>query len=153
MPDDVPRLIIPALGVLYKRLDGIVLLLLRLTMGAILVPHGCQKLFGWFGGAGLERFSQTFGSLGYQPGWFWAILVGLTEALGGLLLAVGLLTRPAALAIAIFMLNAVYWTSKRGFFWTQGGAEYSILILVVALVFLIRGGGRWSLDHAIRREF
>ena len=153
MPDDAPRLIIPALDALYRRLDGIVLALLRFTMGALLVPHGCQKLFGWFGGAGLERFAQTFGNLGYQPGWFWALLVGLTEGLGGLLLAVGLLTRPAALAIAIFMLNAIYWTSKRGFFWTQGGAEYSILILAVALVFVIRGGGRCSLDRAIGREF
>ncbi len=153
MPDASPRLFVPALGTVYRRFDDVVLLLLRFTMGALLVPHGCQKLFGWFGGAGLERFAQTFGGLGYQPGWFWAVLVGLTEALGGTLLALGLLTRPAALALTIFMLNAIYWTSKRGFFWTQGGAEYSILILVVALVFLVRGGGPWSLDRAVGREF
>jgi putative oxidoreductase len=150
---DAPRLYIPALGPIYQKLDCIALPLLRVTMGLILFPHGCQKLFGWFGGAGFDRFAQTFGQLGYQPGWLWTILVGLTEAVGGPLLAVGLFTRPAALAIVIFMLNAIYWTSRKGFFWTQGGAEYSILILAVALVFLIRGGGPRSVDRAIGRYF
>jgi putative oxidoreductase len=153
MSDDATRLYIPALGAIYRRLDCIALPLLRITMGAVLFPHGCQKLFGWFGGAGLDRFAQTFGQLGYQPGWLWAILVGSTEALGGLLLAIGLFTRPAALAITIFMLNAIWWTSRKGFFWTQGGAEYSIIILAVALVFLIRGGGACSVDRMIGREF
>jgi putative oxidoreductase len=151
MPDT--RLYIPALGSIYQALERFALPLLRVAMGMILIPHGCQKLFAWFGGRGLDAFAQTFAQLGYKPGLFWAVLVGLTEALGGLLLALGLFTRPAALAIAIFMCNAIYWTSAKGFFWTQGGSEYSILILVVALVFLIRGGGQCSLDRAIGGEF
>ncbi|HEY2134393.1 MAG TPA: DoxX family protein [Xanthobacteraceae bacterium] len=150
---DTPRLYIPALAPLYQKLDCVALPMLRIVMGAVLFPHGCQKLFGWFGGAGLEKFGQIFGGLGYHPGWLWAVLVGSTEALGGILLAVGLFTRPAALAITIFMLNAIYWTSEKGFFWTKGGSEYSIVILAVALVFLFRGGGRCSLDRAIGREF
>ncbi len=152
MPD-TQRLYIPALGPIYTTLHGFALPLLRFAMGAILFPHGAQKLFGWFGGRGLDAFAVTFGNMGYKPGLLWAILVGLTEALGGILLAIGLFTRPAALAIAIFMLNAIYWTSARGFFWTGGGSEYSILILMVALVFLIRGGGQYSVDRALGREF
>jgi putative oxidoreductase len=148
-----PRYYIPALEPIYQSLDRFALPLLRIAMGVILIPHGCQKLFAWFGGRGLDAFAVTFSNLGYKPGLFWAILVGSTEALGGLLLALGLFTRPAALAVVIFMCNAIYWTSARGFFWTQGGSEYSILILVVALVFLIRGGGEYSIDRAIGREF
>jgi putative oxidoreductase len=77
----------------------------------------------------------------------------LTEALGGLLLALGLFTRPVALAILIFMLNAIYVTSAKGFFWTAGGFEYSLLIGFVALYFLIRGGGACSIDRKLGREF
>jgi putative oxidoreductase len=150
---DQPRLYIPALGPIYQKLDCVALPMLRVAMGVILFPHGAQKLFGWFGGRGLDAFAVTFGNLGYKPGLFWAVVVGLTEALGGLLLALGLFTRPAALAIVIFMCNAIYWTSTKGFFWTGGGSEFSILILVVALVFLIRGGGHASLDRMIGREF
>jgi putative oxidoreductase len=62
------------------------------------------------------------------------------------------LTRFAALAIVIFMINAVWFTSNKGFFWTAGGLEYSLLIGVVALVFLIRGGGKCSVDSAMGRE-
>ena len=102
---------------------------------------------------GFVKNFVTARDMGYKPGLLWAVLVGLTEALGGLLLAIGLFTRPAALAIVIFMYNAVYWTSQRGFFWTERGSEYSIAILVVALVFLIRGGGAYSVDRAIGREF
>jgi len=65
----------------------------------------------------------------------------------------GLFTRPAALAVVIFMINAIYVTSAKGFFWTAGGFEYSLLLLLVALYFLIRGGGGCSLDRKIGREF
>lgn len=153
MPENSPRLFIPALGPIYRRFSPCVEAALRIALGAILIPHGCQKLFGWFGGAGLERFATIFANIGYKPGLFWAIVVGLTEALGGLLLALGLFTRPVALAILIFMLNAIYVTSAKGFFWTAGGFEYSLLIGFVALYFLIRGGGACSLDRKIGREF
>jgi putative oxidoreductase len=153
MPENSPRLFIPALGPIYQRFSPCVEAALRIALGAILIPHGCQKLFGWFGGAGLERFATIFANIGYKPGLFWAIVVGLTEALGGLLLALGLFTRPVALAILIFMLNAIYVTSAKGFFWTAGGFEYSLLIGFVALYFLVRGGGACSLDRKIGREF
>jgi putative oxidoreductase len=153
MPDNSPRLFIPALGPIYQRFSPCVEAALRIALGAILIPHGCQKLFGWFGGAGLERFATIFANIGYKPGLFWVIVVGLTEALGGLLLVLGLFTRVAALAVFIFMLNAIYVTSAKGFFWTAGGFEYSLLIGFVALYFLIRGAGGCSLDRKLGREF
>lgn len=152
MSDISVRPYVPALSGICQKIEPYALPLLRLVMGVILIPHGCQKLFGWFGGAGLERFAQIFAQIGYKPGLFWAIVVALTEIVGGSFLAVGFLTRFAALAIVIFMINAVYITSAKGFFWTQGGSEYSLLILFVALVFLIRGGGKYSVDGVIGRE-
>jgi putative oxidoreductase len=147
-----PRPYVPAFGGIYAAFDPIALPLLRLTMGLILVPHGCQKLFGWFGGLGFEKFTEIFDKIGWHPAVFWVALVALTESVGGLLLAFGFLTRFAAAAILIFMLNAVWATSAKGFFWAQGGMEYPILIGVVALVFLIKGGGRYSIDHALGKE-
>jgi len=147
-----PRPYVPAFSGIYAAFDPIALPLLRLTMGLILVPHGCQKLFGWFGGAGFEKFTGFFDKMGWHPAAFWVALVALTELVGGLLLGVGFLTRFAAAAILIFMVNAIWATSAKGFFWTQGGMEYSLLIGVVALVFLIKGAGRFSVDHALGRE-
>ena len=147
-----PRPYVPAFSGIYAAFDPIALPLLRLTLGLTLVPHGCQKLFGWFGGAGFEKFTGFFDKMGWHPAAFWVAVVALTEIVGGLLLAFGFLTRFAAAAILIFMINAVWATSAKGFFWTQGGMEYSLLIGVVALVFLIKGAGRFSVDHALGRE-
>ena len=91
--------------------------------------------------------------MGWHPAVFWVALVALTEFVGGLMLAFGFLTRFAAAAIMIFMINAVLGHAPpSGFFWAQGGMEYSLLIGVVALVFLIKGGGRFSVDHALGKE-
>ena len=147
-----PRPYVPAFSKIYAAFDPIALLLLRVTLGLTLFPHGCQKLFGWFGGAGFEKFTGFFDKMGWHPAAFWVALVALTEIVGGLLPAFGFLTRFAAAAILIFMINAIWATSAKGFFWTQGGMEYSLLIGVVALVFLIKGAGRFSIDHALGRE-
>jgi putative oxidoreductase len=146
------RYYIPALSGLYSSLGPYMLPLLRVVLGAILIPHGCQKLFGWFGGAGFARFSQIFEGIGYKPGAFWVAVVALTELVGGLMLIFGFFTRFAALAVVIFMINAVWFTSAKGFFWTAGGSEFSILILFVALVFMIRGGGDYSIDQRMSKE-
>jgi putative oxidoreductase len=145
-----PRLIIPALGGFYGGLSAYAEPLLRFVIGAILVPHGLQKIFY----IGIEHVAQGFAQVGYQPSLFWAWAVALTEASGGALLAVGLLTRPVALAVVIFMINAVWFTAHRGgFFDGDRGCEYALLIGFVALFFLIRGGGKLSLDRALGWEF
>ena len=126
------RYYIPACGRIYDSLSIYMLPMLRIVLGAVLVPHGCQKLFGWFGGMGFERFSGLFDQLGYKPGVFWVAVVALTELVGGIMLIFGFFTRFAAAGVAIFMINAVWFTSAKGFFWTAGGSEFSILILAVA---------------------
>ena len=149
------RLIVPALGPLYARLSGLSYPMIRVFTGLMLMPHGAQKLFGWFGGSGLEATGGFFaGNLGLEPGLFFALLVGLTEFLGGLFLAVGFLTRPSALAIAVVMAVAVFAVHlPNGFFWGAGGYEYPLLWGLVALALAFRGGGELSVDRAIGREF
>lgn len=147
------RLYFPALAPFYARFDACALPMLRIVLGLILIPHGCQKAFGWFGGLGFARFSQIFETLGYKPGAFWVSVIILVEIGGGICLVLGLFTRAAALLVALFMVNAIWVTSAKGFFWTAGGFEYSLLILAAALVFAIRGGGNCALDGKMAREF
>jgi putative oxidoreductase len=146
------RLYVPALGGIYAALNEYAHPMLRIALGAILMPHGCQKLFGLFGGMGFTANAQMFDKIGYSPGVFWGTLVGCTEFFCGLLLVLGLFTRFAAAAFVIFMINAIHFTSANGFFWGKGGMEYPILIGFCALFFLIRGGGPYSVDRALGRE-
>jgi putative oxidoreductase len=152
MTDVTQRLYIPALGRVYETVAEFAEPILRIALGGILIPHGCQKLFGMFGGMGLSANAALFERIGYSPGMFWGTLVGCTELIGGVLLILGLFTRVAAAAVFIFMIVAVKFTSAKGFFWTNGGFEFALLIGVCALYFLLRGGGPWSLDRMIGRE-
>src|SRR5499433_4365838 len=115
---------IPALGSIYGAVDEYAEPILRIALGAILIPHGMQKLFGAFGGMGFAGNAALFDRIGFTPGIFWGTLVGCTEFFGGILLVLGLFTRFAAAAVAIFMINAILVTSKAGFFWTNRGSEY-----------------------------
>jgi putative oxidoreductase len=142
--------LVPAFGTIQNAVSPFVEPALRVTAGLLLVPHGAQKLFGWFGGYGLEATGQFFESIGY-PAWV-ALAVGLTEFVGGLLLALGLGTRIAAGFITGFLAVAVLQHYPSGFFWNEGGFEYPLLWGIVALAFVIRGGGRYSVDAAIGRE-
>lgn len=149
------RLIIPALDPLYDFLAPAAVPMIRVFAGLMLMPHGAQKLFGWFGGGGLTGTAQYFGgTLGLEPGMFFALLAGLTEFVGGLFLAVGFLTRPAAAAVTILMVFAIVLVHLgNGFFNQNGGYEYPLLWGIVALAFVFRGGGALSLDRSIGREF
>ena len=141
----------PALGDAYAALAPVGEVLPRVAAGLLLMPHGAQKLFGWFGGHGLAGTAQFLGGAGFEPGLFWATALGLLEFFGGLMLALGLLTRPVAAAIAVFMAVAitVHWPA---YFWNDGGLEMPLLWGLVALAYAIRGGGRYSLDALIGRE-
>jgi putative oxidoreductase len=152
MTEAISHHYIPALGSIYSAVDEYAEPILRIALGAILIPHGMQKLFGAFGGMGFAGNAALFERIGFAPGIFWGTLVGCTELIGGILLVLGLFTRFAAAAVVIFMIVGVKFTSAKGFFWTQGGSEYALLIGFCALYFLIRGGGVWSLDRAIGRE-
>jgi putative oxidoreductase len=125
------------------------LLILRLVVGLLLIGHGTQKLFGWFGGYGLEGTGQFFASLGYPPGKAMPFLAGAAEAGGGLLFAMGLFTPLAAAAIMGVMLNAILTAHRgKGLWVTNGGSEYPIVLFTVALTTAFAGPGRYSLDYA-----
>ena len=130
--------------------DGAGPLVLRVPVGIIFAAHGAQKLFGWFGGYGLDGTGQFFASVGLNPGYLMALLAGLVEFLGGLVLVAGLLVRPAAAALAGAMLIAVFavhWS--KGFFASNGGYEYALALFAASLALVFSGGGRWSADGAL----
>ena len=132
--------------------NGSAALALRVPVGIIFAAHGAQKLFGWFGGYGLEGTGQFFGSIGLNPGYLMALLAGAAEFFGGLGLIVGLLVRPAAVALAFAMLVAIvsaHW--GKGFFLASGGLEYALALLAAALSLAFSGAGRCSLDRAFAR--
>jgi putative oxidoreductase len=130
-----------------NRLAPLAFSLIRITTGLLLIPHGAQKLFGWFGGYGLTATGQYFEStLGMSPGIVFAALAGLVEVFGGLALVLGLLTRPAALAVAVLMGVALSVHVSNGFFWTAGGVEYPMMWGLLAVAIFLRGGDRYSLD-------
>ncbi len=128
--------------------DSLAPLALRLAGGAIFVAHGAQKLFGAFGRYGLEGTGQFFDSVGLSPGYLMALLAGVVEFFGGLALIVGLLVRPAAAALALAMLIAVFAVHfSKGFFLDKGGYEYALAMLAVSVSLVFSGGGRISLDR------
>jgi putative oxidoreductase len=142
------KLLIRPLGRLYDLLRPITELLIRLMAGGALAFHGYQIVFGNVEGAG--RF---FESVGFDDGLFWAWTVGLLEFGCGILLAVGFLTRAAAVPIIVFLGVAIaiyHWPN--GFNWEARGIEYPLLWALVVLHFLVHGGGRWSLDALIGWE-
>jgi len=146
-------LVIPALKPVYASTSAISETLLRVAAGLFLVPHGAQKLFGLFGGYGLSATGEFFQTqLGFSNGYLAALGAGSVEVFGGLLLALGLFTRFAAGAIAVMLLVASTIHLGNGFFWTSGGWEYPVLWAIVALTFVARGGGAYSLDRLIGRE-
>ena len=89
MADATPQLYVPALGKVYSAVNTYAEPILRIVLGAILIPHGMQKLFGTFGGMGLAGNAALFDRIGYTPGMFWGTLVGAAELIGGILLVVG----------------------------------------------------------------
>jgi putative oxidoreductase len=125
------------------------LLVLRVVVGGTMFGHGAQKLFGWFGGPGRDGTAGFLGQLGFRAPLLFGLVAGLAES-GGLFFAAGLLTPLAALGIAIVMLNAigsVHWS--KGFWNGNGGIEFPLTLLTVAVAVAATGPGRFSLDRAI----
>ncbi|MFY9676078.1 MAG: DoxX family protein [Terriglobales bacterium] len=141
-----------------KRLLGtsndVSLTVLRLVLGVVFFAHGAQKLLGWFGGYGFHGTMGFFEHLGMPAPV--AFLIICTEFFGGLGLIVGLLTRIAALGIGVEMIGAIFMVHlPNGFFmnWygTQKGEgfEYHLLAIAIAAALLLRGAGKFSVDHAL----
>ena len=135
-------------------------LCLRVAIGVIFLAHGSQKLFGLFGGAGLQATGQFFGQIGFQPGVFWAAVAGATEFFGGLAVLLGTGTQIAALLLSAVMLVAMVKVHlPNGFFlnfaMTPGvghGIEYNVALIGGCLALLFGGPGKFSAECAQCKE-
>lgn len=133
--------------------NGLGSLAIRLPVGTVLVAHGAQKLFGWFGGYGLTGTGQWMASIGLEPGFLMALLAGSAEFFGGLAIILGLLTRPAALLCAFTMLIAIFSVHiGNGLFISNNGIEYALTLLAATLALTIQGGGRFSIDNKLHNQ-
>ena len=147
MEKNSPRLLIPALGGLYGALAPITEPLIRAMAGMFLLAHGWPKFFGNMAGN-----AAFFEKAGFHPGLYWSIAVGLVECIGGICLALGLLTRLVSIPILIFLATAVHYHSGKGFYWNNLGFEYPLFWAIVVFHFLVRGGGPCSVDRWLGRE-
>ncbi|MFF5703126.1 DoxX family membrane protein [Streptomyces sp. NPDC012794] len=124
------------------------LLLLRVVLGLAVAAHGTQKLFGWFGGGGIGGTGRFFTAVGYPAGDAMAVVAGLTETLGGLGLALGLLTPLAGAAVTGTMINALA-VHGAGAFFAPKGMEYELLLAAAAAALTLAGPGRHAVDRLL----
>lgn len=138
---------------LFHSNAGIAALILRVPVGIILAAHGAQKLFGWFGGYGLEGTGQWMASIGIEPGYLMALAAGSAEFFGGLALILGLLTRPAALVAAFTMLIAIFSVHiSNGLFMSNNGYEFALALFAATLSLVFQGSGRLAVDNLLTRR-
>ena len=146
------RYYLPALGGVYEGLGWLAWPIVRITTGALLIPHGAQKLFQ-IGGASVAGTAAGMAKMGLEPAYPLALYIALLEFVGGFLLVIGFLTRPVALLVAGFMAVAAFKVHMQfGFFWTNRGYEYPLMWMLLAIALLLRGGGELSVDRALGRE-
>ena len=145
LPSTRPPAMLPALQRFYLPFDTSAETLLRVVAGVLLVTHGFGKISNPFGAVGMVE------SLGFYPGVFWSPLLAATEFFGGILIAIGLFTRPASFAAMIVLLVTVYF---HGIVKSEGlaGAEKSILWAAIFLFFAIRGSNAQSVDAKIGKQ-
>ena len=143
------RLIIPGLASLYEAGAPYAYAFMRFATGAVLAPHGIQKLLN----SSVAQFAPNIGGKGLPFPELLAYLTFFTESAAAICLAIGLLTRVAAAMIWIEMaviITVYLWPN--GYFWTNRGFEYALLWLLLCTAILFRGGGRYSVDHLIGKE-
>jgi putative oxidoreductase len=147
MERTAPRLLIPQLKSFYEWAEPISWLLIRLTVGLMIIPHGWPKLM-----MGVQATAQmALVKRGIAPAEPLAVALITLETLGGLCVALGLFTRFWAAAITIEMSVIVYHHLPK-FGWGQGGYEYPLMWGLVMFAIALRGGGPYSLDRLIGRE-
>jgi putative oxidoreductase len=148
---DKSRLIIPGLAGLYQRVAPLSYAFLRIMFALIFLPAGIDKMF-WGGATRIAVGNVAKLSLKPELAWAWTV-AGL-EFFGAILLALGLFTRPLAFAFAVELVVIAFGImSARGFFYISGGMEVALLLEALAIAFVFSGGGRYSLDRLIGREF
>jgi putative oxidoreductase len=144
---------------LFKTNESYTQVIARLTLGLVMFPHGAQKALGWFGGYGFSGTMNFFTDQMHIPAVF-ALLAIAAEFAGSIALIVGALSRVAAFGIGVVMAVAIVTThASNGFFmnWFGNhkgeGFEYHLLALGLALVVVIAGAGKWSIDRLLDRPF
>src|SRR5258708_29687888 len=128
------------------------LLVIRVVLGITFILHGSQKLFGWFGGGGIQGTADMMGKLGTAPAHHvpLAWLSGLSEFGGGLLVLFGFLTPLGAALIIGVMLTAIATVhAKNGFFNTKGGYEFPLHVIAESVALILAGAGAASIDHLL----
>lgn len=129
---------------------GFAPLALRIPVGIIFIAHGAQKLFGAFGGYGLEGTGKFMESLGMPAGYLMAMLAGGAEFFGGIALLIGLLVRPASAVLAFTMLVAIFTVHfSHGLFMSNNGYEFALSLLAASVSLLISGAGKISVDELL----
>lgn len=146
---DRRRLVFPAIGGLYEKLSPFSYAFMRFCTGAVLVPHGVQKVMtNW-----VEKGAGNIEQAGLPMPGILAYLTVFSELVASACLALGLFTRAAALIVGIQMAVIVtMFQWKFGYFWTNRGIEYALLWFLLCVAIFFRGGGRWSIDHYLGKE-
>jgi putative oxidoreductase len=130
--------------------EGLDTLAIRVAAGVIFAAHGAQKLFGWFGGYGLEGTAGWMSSIGIEPAYLMAMLAGSAEFFGGLFLIVGLLVRPASLVLGVTMVVAIVAVHlENGLFMSNNGYEFGLALLAISVSLAFRGAGSFGLDQQL----
>ena len=143
------RRIISALDPIYDALEPLAYPLIRFIAGVMMIPHGYAKVFG-----GIEGTTKFFASVGLEPALILAWYVGLLELVGGICVALGLLTRfMSAQLIGLLAVATFYIHLPSGFIWVKGGFEYPLFWMVVMVAITIKGGEKLSLDNLLAKEF
>jgi putative oxidoreductase len=146
---DRSRLIFPALGGIYEKLSPYSYAFMRFCTGAVLVPHGVQKIMTNWAAKGTENIATA----GLPLSDLLAYLTVFSESIAAACVALGLFTRVAAVVVWIQMaviITVFQW--KFGYFWTNRGIEYALLWWLLLTAIFFRGGGRYSLDRLLKKE-
>jgi len=147
---DEPKLIFPGLASLYESLSPYSYALMRFATGAILVPHGVQKILN----TPIAKFAPNIAAKGLPLPEALAYLTYFAESVAPACLAIGLFTRIAAAIVGIEMLVIVFlFQWQFGYFWTNRGYEFALLWAILCIAIFFKGGGRYSVDRLIGREF
>ncbi len=142
----------PLLNRIFTTDESLSSLILRIPIGVIFIAHGGQKLFGLFGGYGLEGTAKWMASIGLEPGYLMALMAGSAELFGGLALILGLLVRPAALVLSVTMLVAIFSVHfSNGLFISNKGYEFALALFAASAALVFSGAGRFSLDGIISK--
>jgi putative oxidoreductase len=143
------RIIIRFFEPIYKSLEVYAYPLIRFVAGAMMIPHGYGKVFG-----GIERTAKFFSTIHIEPSLFFAWYVGLLELVGGICVAIGLLTRFfSAQLIGLLFVATFIVHFQNGFSWAQRGYEYPLFWMLIMVAITIKGGERLSMDNVLPKEF